>query len=377
MAAKVIIPKQGLQMTEVAIVSWKKKEGDYVHMDEPLFEMETDKTTVEVNSPYEGVLLKILKKEGEIVPVATPVAVIGGADEKIEDLKDADRDTNIPGTEERLFITPRARTLVEDYGLDPGRIKGTAPQRLIIERDVELLINEKRGSTTVPEKRPGEIIPVTRMRKAIARRMMESLRNSAQASHSLEVCAKELMRLKEKLRIGGLDASITALLIKITAQALSENALINSTLTEAGIVLLSEINVGFAVAAGDDLFVPVVKNANLKTVDKIHAESMDLIRRAGNGTLSESDLSGGTFTISNLGMFGIDRFTAIVNQPESAILAVGSIKVRPFVKEGRVVARPTVFLSLTYDHRVIDGVPAARFLLTVGKIIENPYPVFC
>jgi pyruvate dehydrogenase E2 component (dihydrolipoamide acetyltransferase) len=443
MATKVIMPKQGLQMTEGTITKWIIKEGDKIEEGSPLFEMETDKLTITIDSPGTGTLLKILKHEGETVPITKAIAIIGEAGEDItgllkeiasEDNVDADTakasaellkaetpetksDEPIKGKAPggRIFITPRARMVAEEEGIDISNICGTGPDGLIIEKDVKEYIASKAASpkaTPLARKiaqqggidlsyvegtgaggkitktdvetlvqarakkagtRGERVIPFTGMRKVISQRMMDSLQGMAQANHRMKVDMSEVIRLREKLKSEGIKVSFTDILVRIVSKALKDFPILNSSLTDEGILIKDYVNMGIAVAVENGLIVPVIKDADLLSLEEISVVSSELIDKAKSGTLTPDEYSGGSFTITNLGMFDIDEFTAIINPPESAILAIGKIDRVPVADGDNVVIRPIMVLSLTYDHRIIDGAPAAQFLQRVKQIMQNPY----
>jgi pyruvate dehydrogenase E2 component (dihydrolipoamide acetyltransferase) len=238
---------------------------------------------------------------------------------------------------------------------------------------------QKEEDTPIEQKclKNGLIIPIQGIRKVIAARMKESLITAAQANHRMDVdmsrllsVRSELNALNEKL---GIKISITDMLIKIVTQALLEQPIINSTIVSEGILLLDEINIGIAVATDSGLLVPVIHNTKGKTLIEIGAITKEFIEKTRTGKLKPDEMKGGTFTITNLGMYDVDSFTAIINPPESAILAVGRVNKRVVVVDDNIVIKPITTLSLTYDHRVIDGAPAAIFLQRIKQLIENPY----
>lgn len=439
MAVNVIMPKQGLQMTEGKITKWLADEGQKVEKGKPLFEIETDKLTIEIESPETGILLKLIKKEGDVVPVTGVIAVIGNAGEDISGMLGGEASKNaqckdesvsrlismeegVPFEEEshqvesRVFSTPRARMRAEEKGLNIDSIKGTGPDGLICERDIlnagqqdrdvkatplakrVAELNEvelsnvqgtgSRGKITkedvekaadaktdmkAKDGRAGTLIPLSSMRKVISKHMVDSLHISAQANHRISVDMTAVLELKNKLKESGVKVSITDILVKTVSKALREHRIINSTLTCEGILMLEDINIGMAVALDDGLIVPVIKNADKLSLSEISAVSSELADKAKSNSLKPGEMSEGTFTISNLGMYDLDSFTAIINQPESAILAVGKITKTYVVVDDMPVIRPVMNLCLTYDHRVIDGAPAAKFLQTLKRLIENPY----
>ncbi len=449
----IIMPKQGLQMTEGIITHWLKKEGDTVVLDEPLFEMETDKLTIEIGSSAAGTLLKIVRAEGDTVPITETIAYIGEAGEKVPELASeavseaqvepsitASSQVNAPTSTtnvrrapgERIFITPRAKTAAADNRLDYAAVAGHGPEGLIIERDVlDFLARNPQTSVSgttaqqrvtpvanrlaeiggvdlgqVPGSGPhGKImkadvlaatpvkvpaaandpanatgaakeptyLPYSGMRKVIGDRMSQSLHEMAQANHRMKVDMTEMIRFRESLKANDIKVSYTDILVRIAARALMDFPILNASLLKDKIVLHPTANIGLAVALDNGLIVPVVRNAEQKTLAQISADATQLISKAKSNQLTADDYTGGTFTITNLGMFDIDEFTAVINPPESAILAVGKIDRVPVVEGDAVVIRPIMVLSLTYDHRIIDGAPAAKFLQRMKQLMQNPY----
>ncbi len=238
--------------------------------------------------------------------------------------------------------------------------------------DIEA-VEETRKSKTMVEVKSGKIIPFTGMRKVISDKVMQSIHGMAQANHKIKVDMSEIVRFREILKVSNIKVTFTDILVKIVSKALLEFPIINSSLTDEGILLNDYVNMGVAVAIENGLILPVIKNVELLTLEEISMVSAELINKAKKGGLKPNEYTGGTFTITNLGMFDIDEFTAIINPPESAILAIGKIDRIPVVEGDNIVIRPVMMLSLTYDHRLIDGAPAALFLQRVKQIMQNPY----
>ncbi|HHZ03069.1 MAG TPA: 2-oxo acid dehydrogenase subunit E2 [Tissierellia bacterium] len=432
MATKVIMPKQGLLMTEGYITKWLVPEGGKTVKGEPLFEMETDKLTITIEAPETGTLLKIIRGEDETVPITETIAIIGEEGEDISALLNEteesevveEKETTVISKDEtseklvvtrketdRIFITPRAKMRASEMNIDYTEINGSGPDGLIIERDVLSFEKHKVKTTPVAEKmikennlkaedikgsgirgritkqdvegiisgvgrtsdRKGEIVPFRGMRKVISDRMMESIHGTAQANHRMRVDVSELIRLRNQLKESGLKVSYNDILVKIVSKALIEFPYMNSSLTEEGILLKDYVNMGLAVSVPNGLIVPNIKDADLMSLAEIAAHSSDLIQKALDGNLSQEEYSNGTFTISNLGMYDIDEFTAILNPPESGILAVGKIEKTPVAEGDNIVLKPMMTLSLTYDHRIIDGALAAQFLQRIKQLIMCPY----
>jgi len=430
MASKVIMPKQGLQMTEGIILEWFKKEGDTVKEGDPLFAMETDKLAIDIDSQETGTLLKIIKGEGETVPITDTIAIIGEPGEDISGMMDAvlnasdntveeKIDSNISGpnvgdlehsnklvsnkfSKGRVFVTPRARMRAEERSVNIDLIDGTGPEGLIVERDI-LSYNPAVFSATPLAKRKAEIsgidissaigsgprgkiytrdletsnkdivIALTGARKIISERMRLSLDTAAQATHRVEVDMSEAVRLRDTLKNSNIKISYNDIILKTVAEALKLLPGINSSLRGENIIKFGKVNIGMAVAVENGLLVPVIKDVNKKSLMQINLETQTLGEKARSGQLKPTDMEGATFTVSNLGMFGLDSFTAIINTPESGILAVGAVKEKAVVIDKQIVIRPMCNLTLTYDHRIIDGAPAAEFLMLIKAILENPY----
>ncbi|WP_313347085.1 2-oxo acid dehydrogenase subunit E2 [Sedimentibacter sp.] len=438
MATKVIMPKQGLLMTEGYITKWLISEGEKVEENQPLFEMETDKLSITIESPVSGTLLKIIRGEDETVPITEIIAVIGQegedfshlltgdspAETKIDEVKAeaecAVVESNNMSNEktDRVFITPRAKMRAVDKNINYNDIIGSGPDGLIIEKDIlsceKGLVQNRNKVTPVAEKMIKEnninanevvgtgisgrvikqdvlniiknepsnlnntetqekIVPFKGMRKVISDRMMESLHNMAQANHRMKVDMTEAIKLRKNLKESEINISYNDILIKIVSKALLEFPYMNSSLTGEGILLKDYVNMGLAVSVSNGLIVPNVKNAHKKSLEEIAIESKELIQKALNGSLSQEDYSGGTFTLSNLGMYDIDEFTAIINPPESGILGVGKVENIPVVENDTIIIKPIMTLSLTYDHRITDGALAAQFLQRIKQLLMRPY----
>ena len=442
MAQKVIMPKQGLQMTEGTITNWIVKEGGICKADEPLFEMETDKLTITISSEIDGTLLKIIRGEGEVVPITEIIAVIGQpgedisailaetssqnsandnsaeqdsadtAEKTVENIPEAPTETITRAKDERIFITPRAKELAIEKGIDYSIIKGSGEDGLIIEADIKnakvdsikatpLAIKDAKsagidlhsvsgtgiggkirradiaaaienGTLSTIAPMDDEIVPLTGMRKAIAKNMMTSLSESAQASIRVKVDMTNAMELRATYKSVDKKISYNDILVKACTLALEEFPVINASMDDKNITYHHYCNIGIAVAIDNGLIVPNIKHAELLRLEEISKVSADLVAKARDGKLKPEEYKGGTFTITNLGSYGVDEFIAVINPPESAILAVGSIVKTPVVVDDEIVVKPIMKLSLTYDHRIVDGGPAAKFLNRVRELIEHP-----
>ncbi|WP_213951012.1 dihydrolipoamide acetyltransferase family protein [Tepidanaerobacter syntrophicus] len=435
MAVKVIMPKQGLQMTEGTITHWLVKEGDFVKEGQPLFEMETDKLTITIDAKQSGTLLKIIHNEGDVVPVGETIAIIGEPGEDYTQLlKDAEaknaeieekinkQDTFLSASKNSInpekketLSTPRARMRAREKNIDYKDIPGSGPQGMVTERDVLNYISthiEKIPKATplakklaategidlktispneinkrikgkdvesvieqskISEKRSEKIIPISSMRKVIADRMVESLQSMAQANHRMNVDMTKAVEVREQFKSAGIKISYNDIIIRCVAKALREFPIMNASFTDEGIIQKEYINIGMAVALEEGLIVPVIRDADLMTLQQIAEVSAQLAEKARRGNILPEEYTGGTFTVTNLGMLDVDSFTAIINPPEIGILAVGKISKQAVVQEDdTILPRPIMQLSLTYDHRAVDGEPAARFLKYIKTLLENP-----
>jgi pyruvate dehydrogenase E2 component (dihydrolipoamide acetyltransferase) len=352
MSIEVRLPQWGMGMQEGTVIRWFKHEGDPVQVDEDLVEIEAAKTTQAVTAPASGVLLRILVPEGETIPVRTPLAVVGSAS-----------DAN-PAPARKVAVTPVARKLARDLGVDLDRVTGSGPGGRIDESDVRAFLAPQ---TSVA---PGE--PMNAMRRAIARHMHTSLQTMAQVTLSTELDATELVRLRERLQ-RDFALTITDLMVHAAARALRRHPALNASLVGDQVRRHPDIHIGVAVALDEGLIVPVVRDADRKSLSEIAAETRALAEQARSGTLTPDRVTGSTFSITNLGRWGIDAFTPIINPPEAAILGIGRIFEKPAAYRGTIALRHMLTLSLTHDHRLVDGAPAAAFLQTMTESIETPY----
>jgi pyruvate dehydrogenase E2 component (dihydrolipoamide acetyltransferase) len=387
MATTVIMPKLGLTMTEGTIERWLKQEGDRVEKGEPLVEIITEKINFQYESPASGILRKILHHEGETVPVTTPIAIIAEEGEAVaegEMVKPevpvevplpaaVQRESKEPS--KRIFVSPIARKMAQEKGIDLSSIKGSGPMGRIIKIDV---FKAAEKGVASPMQRPSEkLIPLKGIRRVIAKRMTESFQNIPHFYLSLEIDMTSCLALHEQLREEverrtKLRLTLTDLLVKVTASTLKEHPIINSRIEGDQIHLIEEINIGVAIALEDGLIVPVIHYADQKSLTDIASTLRDLTQKAKEGKLSLEDVGGGTFTLSNMGMLGIDKFNAIINPPECSILGVGRTVEKPVFHGGEIKVRPMAWFSLSSDHRIVDGATAARFLNHTKRLIENP-----
>jgi pyruvate dehydrogenase E2 component (dihydrolipoyllysine-residue acetyltransferase) len=397
-ATEVILPRLGQGMESGTIVRWLKAEGEPVTKGEPLFELDTDKVTQEVEAEAAGVLLKIAVAEGE-VPVGQTVAFIGAEGEDVPEVEAAapaapkeetktsepepapaaevSQDAAVAAGNGRIKASPLARRIARERGIELTAIRGTGPDGRIVAEDVERA--EAGGpaaqSVAAPAVPAGEVerIPLSNVRKTIARRLTEAWTIPVfqlQASADMTRVNALVARLRE--RDPDVRITVTDVLTKISAQALMRHREVNAEYTEDAILLHPSANVGLAVAAPQGLVVPVIRGAERLSLTEIAGVRADLVGRAREAKLRADDLEGGTFTISNLGMYAVESFTAVLNPPQAAIVAVGATEERVVPVGGETVVRPMVTLTATFDHRAVDGAPAAAFLQTLKESLEDP-----
>jgi pyruvate dehydrogenase E2 component (dihydrolipoamide acetyltransferase) len=372
LVTKVVMPRLSLTMKEGTVVQWFKKEGDPVQKGEPLVEVLSEKVTYDVEAPESGFLRRILVGEGLSVPIDQAVGLIGSADELITqtDIEEstshaesAGTVTVVPSPEEaveRVLASPAAKRLAKELLVDLTHVRGTGPEGRIVEDDVRLYSEQSSAKPKV-----SEIVPMAGIRKTTAERLAFSARTAPHSTIVMEVDMSDAARIHKETQL-----SYTEMLVKAVATALREHKIMNATLEGERIIIFEDVNVGVAVAAGNGLVVPVVRNADKKSISEIASVFRELVEKARRGKLSMEDMMGGTFTITNLGMYGVDLFIPIINPPETAILGVGRVVEKPVAANGKVAVKPAMQLSLAYDHRIVDGAPAAKFLQTVKQILE-------
>ncbi|MCS7124952.1 MAG: 2-oxo acid dehydrogenase subunit E2 [Candidatus Bathyarchaeota archaeon] len=364
MVTKVVMPKLSLTMKTGSVGKWYKREGETVEKGEPIVEIISEKATYDLEAPASGVLRKILVKEGEEAPIDAVIAIITAPDEQIPEEELAVKaPVEEAETIERVLASPAAKRLAREYGIDLSLVRGTGPGGRVVEDDVKRFIQEARG--ILPKVR--EVIPLSGYRKTTADRVSTSFKTAPHSTVVMSVDFSEAAKLHEELQV-----SYTAIIVAAVARALAENPMLNSTIEGDEIKVFEDINVGVAVATDRGLVVPVIHNADKKSLREIDAALKDLTEKAREGKLKREEISGGTFTVSNLGMFDVEFFTPIINPPEAAILGVGKISPKPMVSaDGKILFKPSVMLSLSYDHRIVDGAPAAKFLQKVKHYLES------
>ena len=430
MATKVIMPKLSPTMEEGQISRWLKKEGDKVSMGEPLAEIDTDKATMEMQALGNGVLRKILINEGQSAPLGQLIAVIGEPDEDIaallseapaqpqlqeqketdvppkapdatqpqpqlQEQKEADRPPSAPnlapangrqpqgsstasGTG-RMIVSPLAARMAAEAGIDLRSLQGSGPGGRIIKRDIEAVISKPKAAPAPSYVQQAGASayrdePASQIRQTIAKRLVTSI---GPVPHFFLTTEIEMDRAAEMRKgINALDPdlkiSINDIIIKVAAAALIQHPQVNASYQEKIVRYYEQADIGVAVAIEDGLITPVVRAADQKSLSQIAGEVRELAERARSKRLKPEEYTGATFSVSNLGMFGIDEFTAVINPPEGAILAIGAMSAKPVVRENEIVIRQMMRVTMSCDHRVIDGATGAKFLQTFKKILENP-----
>jgi len=423
------MPKFGETMTEGTILNWIVEEGDQIEKEDPLFEIETDKASLEVEAEEAGILAKILVKENESAAIGDVVAVIAEEGEDISSLdfdsesskesstevspekaeKEDEKTEKVIRTEgEKIKASPAAKRLAAEKDLDLSEISPAEGRDAILEADVSNYIKNKMPQATpVAEKKAAargidisslegtgaggrvqssdldsynaqdseadQEIPFTGLRKIISKRMTQSFQEVPQVTTTVKVDMKEIKELREEIKqISEEHISYTDILVLVVSRMLRKYPMINAHISQDSMIVKSNINIGIAVDVPDGLVVPVIKNAARKGLEELAKERKILVGKAREGKLNNDDLSGGTFTITNLGGFETEIFTPIINQPEAAILGVGQISDEVVPVDGEVKIRPMLWLSMAYDHRAVDGAPAAEFLQKIKKSLENP-----
>ena len=449
MAIEVTMPQMGADMTEGTVVRWVKQVGDEVQRGDIIAEIETDKATVELEAFESGIVRKHVVPEGETVPVGQVIALLGTADEpidaqpeperkprpataerKIEPVaasvaaagqsppaaapaeaeaeatseseseagKAAETDGAPPAPERedaaaagngRVRISPVARRIATDAGIDPASLTGSGPDGRILRRDVEAALSRAKDAPVAKAEAPArapaaatsrasgesELVPLTRMRQAIARRMSQSKQQQPHYYLTLDVDMTAAMAFREQFNAAAGDehrASINDLVVKACAIALQRHPRFNAAFGDDGVRVFPQVNIAIGVALDDGLIAPALIDAGNKSLGKIAAEARDLAGRARGGHLTADEYSAGTFTITNLGAFGVETLIGIINPPQAAILGVGSVMAAAVVRDGQIVVRQIMKIALSADHRVTDGAEGARFIKEIQGLLENP-----
>jgi pyruvate dehydrogenase E2 component (dihydrolipoamide acetyltransferase) len=417
---EITMPRLSDTMEEGTLATWLKQPGDQVHRGDVLAEIETDKATMELESFEEGLLERILVQEGETVPIGQPIAIVGSGDgattapaapspaetaSRIEAAPEVEAPAPPPAAapapppaapppEGRpAKASPMARAIARDHGIDLTTVTGSGPGGRVVKADVEALAAGDGGraapapaptgppAPAAPAPAPAaaddvEEVPLTSMRRTVARRLVESMQSAPHFYLTIQVDADALLGLRgelnRRLADEGIKLSVNDLLVKACAVTLRAHPDINASWAGDKILRHRRIHVGIAVAVEGGLIVPVVRDTDQKSVSQISREAKALAERARAGKLRPEEFTGGTFTVSNLGMFGIDQFTAVINPPEAAILAVGTTSPEPVVRDGRLATRQRMKLTMSIDHRTVDGATGAQFLADLKRVLEEP-----
>ena len=395
MAETIAMPKLGFDMAEGTLVRWLKREGETVQKGEVLAEIETDKATVEVEASAAGTVRRLIVAERSTVPVGAPIAILGTPDEPIDEVPAGQAPAaqpspkaaapapalaatpavglSLPATGNLtggLRASPLAHRLASERGIDLKSIPGSGPEGRIVKKDV-------LGASVAPAvpAGPGETLPLTRLRSAIGRRMLASKQQIPHFYLTIDVDAERLADTREQLNSAqpeGAKLSINDFIVKASALALRDVPGLNASLAGDSILRHAQVNVGVAVAVEDGLLTVVVRDADTQPLLRIGQEIREMVGRARQGRVRPEDVEGSTFTVSNLGMFDIDHFIAIINPPEAAILAAGSLRETPVVRDGQLAPGRRLKVTLSADHRVTDGAEAARWLQALRSRLEHP-----
>ena len=406
MPTTVLMPQMGYDMREGAVVKWRKQEGQEVGRGEVLAEIETDKAVVEMEALVAGTILKVVVPEGKTVPVGSTIAFIGKPGEAIPDVSSEESSPEpesqqsptkaeqakpssivsktepaTPKSKGQVRASPVARRIAKEKGIDLALVNGTGPGGRIVEKDLlnyesqqekPAVVSEGVGSTEQMEKKTVEL---TRMRQAIARITFESKQQAPHFYVSVDVDMSRAMSLRKQINEdlkNELRVSVNDLIIKATTKALDNFPNFNASFNQNQLEVYPYVNMGIAIALKEGLIVPAIPNCQNKSLVEIAKASSELGARAREGKLSTEEYTGGTFSVSNLGMFNVDSFAAIIFPPNAAVLAVGSVKAQPVVKEGEIQIADVMNATISVDHRVADGAEAAQFITEIKRYLEQP-----
>lgn len=403
MAQEVKMPQLGLTMEEGTIETWHKKEGDKVAKGEILLEIATDKITSEIESEFDGVVLKLIAAEGEDVPVQGVIAIIGEEGEQVDTgskpaetieeskVQESSREVAVrsetlaPVTSAggRVKISPLAKKTAEKMGIDYTSLAGSGPGGRIIQQDV---LDAKDKVVVKEEKAPVQIVQEVKkeggtvlkgMRKVVAERMLQSHLEIPPVTQNMKIDVTKLIEFRKSVNETREEKkfSINDFVLKAVAKALVKNPHIMVSLIDGQIFQNSNVNIGMAVSTDTGLIVPVINDADKLSLEALSSKAKDLALRARENKLDMDEYKGSTFTVSNLGMFGVESFTPIINQPDAAILGVCSVEDELALEDGVVVQKKKMKISLTYDHRLLDGAVAAKFQQEIKKLLENPMEI--
>lgn len=396
MAETVAMPKLGFDMAEGTLVRWLKREGETVQKGEVLAEIETDKATVEVEATVAGTVRRLIVAERSTVPVGAPIAILGTPDEPIDEAPAAKAPAAQPAPKapaaspapagaaaaapplpasgnlsRGVRASPLAHRLASERGIDLATLTGSGPEGRIVKKDVLAA----RAAAAPVSAGPGETLPLTRLRSAIGRRMLASKQQVPHFYLTIDIDAARLADTREQLNASqpeGSKLSVNDFIVKASALALRDVPGLNASLAGDSIVRHAQVNVGVAVAVEDGLLTVVVREADTRPLLRIGQEIREMVGRARQGRVRPEDVEGSTFTVSNLGMFDIEHFIAIINPPEAGILAVGSLRQTPVVRDGQLTPGLRLKVTLSADHRVTDGAEAARWLQALRSRLEHP-----
>ena len=413
MATRLDMPQLGLTMEKGTILQWLKAEGEKLEKGQPVVLIQTEKVEYEVEAPTAGMLLKVVAKEGEELPVGGLMGILGQSGEDVSALiggaasleprvataeaamesreslpagqagqvatREQATTARVPG--ERIKISPVAKKLAQEHGIDFAMLTGTGPEGRIVREDVERAIASKSHEPRVPspeESKPvPEVIPLSGIRKVIFERMGQSSREAANVTLFADADMTEVVKLRQA-KIAeweqrfGIKPSYSDIVHLVVARALRDEPRINCRLDGQMVRIRKQVNLAFAVDLGEGLVAAVIKDADRKTLGDLARAAKDLAERARLGQLAPDDMADGTFTVTNLGGLGVEYFTPIINPPQAGILGIGKILEKPVVVSGGIHIRSMMTLSLVFDHRLIDGAPAAKFLARVKGLLEQP-----
>jgi len=403
LAQEVKMPQLGLTMEEGTIETWHKKEGDKVAKGEILLEIATDKITSEIESEFDGVVLKLIAAEGEDVPVQGVIAIIGEEGEQVDTgskpadpieeskVQESSREVavrsetlaSVTSAGGRVKISPLAKKTAEKMGIDYTSLAGSGPGGRIIQQDV---LDAKDKVVVKEEKAPVQIVQEVKkeggtvlkgMRKVVAERMLQSHLEIPPVTQNMKIDVTKLIEFRKSVNETREEKkfSINDFVLKAVAKALAKNPHIMVSLIDGQIFQNSNVNIGMAVSTDTGLIVPVINDADKLSLEALSSKAKDLALRARENKLDMDEYKGSTFTVSNLGMFGVESFTPIINQPDAAILGVCSVEDELALEDGVVVQKKKMKISLTYDHRLFDGAVAAKFQQEIKKLLENPMEI--
>jgi len=403
MADIITMPKLGFDMAEGTLVRWVKREGDIIEKGDVIAEIETDKATVEVESNYSGVLRQILVEQGSILPVNQPMAIIGTEDEDISSISLIKDELKVPKTKRnqegkektkkvedhasgqvmdtsksRFLISPLARKLAKEYGIPLENLKGSGPSGRIVKNDIDLFIKDQGISSVQNDK--DQIVPLKKLRMIIGKRMTSSKKSIPHFYITRNFGVDKLFDLRTQFNDamdGKAKISVNDLVVKATAVALRRFKNLNASINDNDQVIQhGSINIGIAVSVEEGLMTVVCKDTDTKSLIQISRETKEMAERARAGKVKPSDIEGSTFSISNLGMYDVDEFIAIINPPEAAILALGTAKEVPVIENGSIQIGMVMKATISVDHRISDGAEAARFMQHLGEILQSPIALF-